>query len=234
MIVKNSKAFIKGSLLALSFFGILLVIFAPIFGDGQNGLVFSDAMFNRLSKGSSYFIPKVREGAQAFAGTTFSVTIKLDQPAIASAVLAKAGMTTKTSDAGTAISGDLGKLLASALNDADAMFANDGAKIAARYARNEKEVMEAWWSVLKATDKAMKKQHKVEEANAVSAVMKKGVEPAYNFYGIESQKVTEKAGLMTGLLIFYVIYTMWWGFAIFYLFEAVGLTMKKAKVKKEV
>jgi nucleotide-binding universal stress UspA family protein len=27
---------------------------------------------------------------------------------------------------------------------------------------------------------------------------------------------------------------MWWGFAIFYMFDGIGLTMKKAKVKKEV
>ena len=65
-------------------------------------------------------------------------------------------------------------------------------------------------------------------------VTKKAVETAHNFYGIEAQKVTEKAGLMTGLLVFYVVYTMWWGFAIFYLFEGLGLTMKKAKVKKEI
>jgi capsid portal protein len=65
-------------------------------------------------------------------------------------------------------------------------------------------------------------------------VMKKAVEPAYNFYKIESQKVVDKAGIMSGLLIFYVAYTMWWGFAIFYMFDGIGLTMKKAKVKKEV
>jgi hypothetical protein len=39
---------------------------------------------------------------------------------------------------------------------------------------------------------------------------------------------------MTFLLVFYVAYTMWWGFAIFYIFEGIGLSMKKAKVKKEV
>jgi hypothetical protein len=48
--------------------------------------------------------------------------------------------------------------------------------------------------------------------------------------GIKNKEV--KAGIMTGLLVFYVLYTMWWGFAIFYLFEGVGLTMKKAKIKK--
>ena len=65
-------------------------------------------------------------------------------------------------------------------------------------------------------------------------VMKKAVEPAFNFYKIEAQKVIDKAGVMTGLLVFYVAYTMWWGFAIFYMFDGIGLTMKKAKVKREV
>jgi hypothetical protein len=46
--------------------------------------------------------------------------------------------------------------------------------------------------------------------------------------------VKEKAGLMTFLLVFYVAYTLWWGFAIFFIFEGIGLTMSKAKVKKEV
>ena len=46
--------------------------------------------------------------------------------------------------------------------------------------------------------------------------------------------VVDKAGIMTGLLVFYVAYTMWWGFAIFFMFDGIGLTMKKAKVKKEV
>jgi hypothetical protein len=27
---------------------------------------------------------------------------------------------------------------------------------------------------------------------------------------------------------------MWWGYAIFFLFDGIGLSMKKAKVKKEV
>ena len=65
-------------------------------------------------------------------------------------------------------------------------------------------------------------------------VMKKAVETAYNFYGISPERVSDRIGLMTGLLVFYVVYTLWWGFAIFFIFEGIGLTMKKAKVKKEV
>jgi capsid portal protein len=94
--------------------------------------------------------------------------------------------------------------------------------------------MESWHTMLKGVDKSLKKQGKIEEAKIVSDVMKKAVEPAYNYYKIESQNVVDKAGIMTGLLVFYVAYTMWWGFAIFFMFDGIGLTMKKAKVKKEV
>jgi hypothetical protein len=62
----------------------------------------------------------------------------------------------------------------------------------------------------------------------------KGVEPAYNYYGVPAESVSSKAGVMTALLVFYVVYTMWWGYAIFYMFDGMGLSMKKAKVKKEV
>ncbi len=74
----------------------------------------------------------------------------------------------------------------------------------------------------------------IEEAKIVSDVTKKAIEASYNFYGIQAQQVSDHAGLMTFVLVFYVVYTMWWGFAIFYIFEGIGLSMKKAKVKKEV
>jgi hypothetical protein len=132
------------------------------------------------------------------------------------------------------ISGNLGAVMSRILQDADDMYKNDGKKVADRYGIDEKEAMSSWWNVLKIMDKELKKQSKIAEAKIVSDVMKKAVEPAYNYYKVEAQQVADKAGIMTGLLIFYVAYTMWWGFAIFYMFDGIGLTMKKAKVKKEV
>jgi len=93
--------------------------------------------------------------------------------------------------------------------------------------------MKNWWTALGKIDKKLKKEKNIEEAKAVAEVTKKAVEPGYNFYKIEGEKVVDHAGMMSGLLVFYVAYTMWWGYAIFYLFDGIGLTMKKAKVKKE-
>jgi len=237
MIVKNNKAFSVGAFLAVSFFGVLTLIFSPIFGEGKNGLVYSDDMFNRLSKGSSYFIPKVAKSNEAIKGTQVSLVIKLEkaeQSETALKVLTAAGTGAQNTGAGIELKGDLGAVMVKVLQDADDMFKNDGKKVADRYGMDEKEAMTSWWNMLKVMDKELKKQGKIPEAKVVSDVMKKAVEPAFNFYKIESQKVVDKAGIMTGLLVFYVAYTMWWGFAIFYMFDGIGLTMKKAKVKKEV
>lgn len=238
MIAHNKKALGTGLFLAVTFFGVLALIFSPVFGEGKNGLVFADDMFNKLSKGSSYFIPAVAKNNEKFATTEVAVVIKLEKPEqmnpLALKLLATSGAQANTASPEIRISGNLGSVMTQVLADADDMFRNDGAKVAGRYGADEKEVMSSWWNILKGMDKELKKQGRIPEAKIVSDVMKKAVEPAYNFYKIEDQQVSEKAGMMVGLLVFYVMYTMWWGFAIFYMFEGIGLTMKKAKIKKEV
>jgi hypothetical protein len=237
MLVRNKKAFNMGGLLSLSFFGVLFLIFSPIF-NGKNGLVFSDDLFNKLSKGSSYFIPAVTNNVKKFVGKPFSITIKMDKPeAVQQAVKMLAvvpGMQAEPKGGELTVKGDLGDFLANILVDSDAMYNNNGEKIFSKYQMDEREVMSTWWSILNKMDKELKKQKSIEESNIVSEVSKKGIEPAFNFYKIDAQSVADKAVTMTGLLVFYVVYTMWWGFAIFYLFDGLGLSMKKAKVKKEV
>lgn len=237
MIVKNKMEFAKGAFLAVTFAGVLALIFSPVFGYGRNGLVYADDMFNKLSKGSSYFIPKVTKSNEQFANTTIAVSVKLEKPEQIDGtvkLLAVAGIEAKKADSELQINGSLGALMTKILQDSDDMYKNNGAAVAARYGTEEKKVMESWHNMLKGVDKALKKQGKIEEAKIVSDVMKKAVEPAYNYYKVEAQNVVDKAGIMTGLLVFYVAYTMWWGFAIFFMFDGIGLTMKKAKVKKEV
>ncbi len=238
MAATNKTSLGIGIVMALSFFGMLSLIFSPVFGEGKNGLIFADDLFNKLSKGSSYFIPKVAKNSEEFNATTVALVIKLDKPdqmnPLALKLLATTGASAHTASPEIKLTGNLGAILGQVLSDADRMFQNDGAAIAGRYGTDEKEVMTSWWQILKGMDKELKKQGKVAEAKMVSDVMKKAVEPAYNYYGVIPRQVSEKAGVMTGLLVFYVAYTMWWGFAIYYIFEGIGLTMKKAKIKKEV
>lgn len=242
MLIVNKKAFSIGVFLAISFAGILLLIFTPIFGQdangrGMTGLQFSDHMFNKLSKGSSNFIPALHAQNAAFMGKPMAVDILLDQPervATAQKLLTAAGARVTANGTAMRIEGDLGAIMAHILRDAAHMYANDGAALAKTYGLDAMKVMETWWHVLKHTDKALKKALLVPEANLVHAVKNRAVETSYNFYAIPAEQVADEWPLVSGLLVFYVLYTMWWGFAIFYLFEGMGLTMKKAKVKKEV
>ncbi|MEW6053920.1 MAG: hypothetical protein AB1552_09060 [Nitrospirota bacterium] len=245
-----------GIILAISFFVVLFLMFSPIFpktpeGKPQNGLQWADEMFNQLAKGSSYFIPKVQKNNEQFMGKMFSVTINISKPEdkpgesekraerASKLFTVNPGSTVEVNGAEMKIEGDLGMVLKAALEDADVMFRNEGDKIKAKYAEamatdDEKQMFRQWNNVLPKIDKAFKKEKKIEEAKIVSDVTKKAIEASYNFYKVDAVKVKDKAGMMTTLLVFYVVYTMWWGYAIFFIFEGIGLSMKKAKVKKEV
>jgi len=236
-LIRNKKTFNLGLMLGVTFLGVLVLIFMPIFGDGKNGLEFSDDLFNKLSKGSSYFIPKLEEKVKKVAGKSFSINIKMDKPEAAEKavkILLASGAQVGVQDLQLKLSGDMGSLMGAVLKDSDTMYKDNGAEVKSRYGIEEKEVMALWWSVLTRMDKEFKKEKKIEESEVISEVVKKGVEPAYNFYGIPAQSVLDKAFTMTALLVFYVAYTMWWGYAIFYLFDGLGMSMKKSKVKKEV
>ena len=103
----NSKTFAVGALLAVSFFAVLALIFAPVFGadkDGKamNGLTYADDLFNKLSKGSSYFIPKLQKSAQGFVGRPFAAEVKIEkaETAALAANLFTAAGATATADGG--------------------------------------------------------------------------------------------------------------------------------------
>jgi len=232
----NKGPFLIGIGLAFSFLAVLFLIFSPIF-QGKNGLNFADDLFNKLSKGSSYFIPKISKNIEKAVGTPFNITLdtenarELEQTA---KLLASAGARVEFQGKTLRAEGDLGNLLKNALRDADYMFRNEGEKLLALYGCDERETLQRWWTALSNMEKFLKKNLKFEESKIVSEVVKKGVEPAYNFYGVESQQVSNRTGIMTFLLLFYIVYTLWWGFAIYYLFEGFRLSMRKAKVKKEV
>jgi len=236
MLIRNKKYFSIGVLLTLGFFGLFLLIISPVF-KGKNGLEYADDIFNKLAKGSSYFVPKVAKNNEKLMGKQFSVTITYDKAEDAqrtATLLMASGAKVEQKEGSLKIEGDLGKVLAAVTKDSDFMYKNDGESVKNAYGYDEKKVMKDWWQALNKIDKAFQASKLFDDAKTVSDVNKKVVEAGYNFYKIEAVKVSERAGVMTGLLLFYVLYTLWWGFAIFYLFEGIGLTAKKAKVKKEV
>lgn len=255
--IKEKKKFLTGLMLLASFFAVLFWIFTPTFGDGMNGLQFADDMFNRLSKGSSYFIPKVADNNEKFMGKEIDVKFSVETPEIAESaamLFESSGAAAKADGQNVHVKGDLGRVLASALEDADNMYHNDGQKVVMKYgydggeavlvkfgdekaraghAKGEKVLVNSWWQSLSKIEKKLAKNKQVAEAKMVSDVTKKAIEPGYNFYQVKAAKVSDHAAILAGLLVFYIGYTLWFGFGIFYLFEGMGLSMSKAKAKAE-
>jgi len=236
MLIKDKGSFAKGVLLAITFLVVLVIMFLPYFGHGENALRAADRLFNSIAKGSTNYIPDMLKKNKAFEGAKFDVALKFkDQQAAqqASKLLTSAGATTKEEAGQLKVAGDLGAVMAASLKDSEAMFHNRDAELQTKYGFPGREVLYTWWSAFKEMDKDLKKQAKFKEAAFVGDVVKKGVEVGYNFFKIEPESASSKAGILSFSLIFYVIYTLWWGIAALYIFEGIGLQMK-AGAKKEV
>jgi hypothetical protein len=226
--IADKKKFFGGFVLLAAFIVVLIIIFSPVF-KGQNGLEYLDALYNCISKGSAYYIPKVKEETGNFVGKSIEVVVSIsdEKQAKQTALLfEKGGASVSVDGASLRITGDLGKILENSLADADKMYQNDGKAVSEKYGYNERQVLFNWWKALNAMDKDLKKQKKFKEAKIVALVIKKGVEPSYNYYKVEPQQISDRFGIVIFSLVFYVVYTLWYGFAIMYMFEGWGMKLE--------
>ncbi len=225
--IANKALFTKGAVLLGAFFAVLFTMFMPLTEHG-NFLNYMDNLYNMISKGSAYYIPKMRDESAAFKGTQISVEITMatDKQAAGTAPLfLKGGATVNQNGTQLNISGDLATIMENCLADADAMFANNGKIVKDKYGYNEKEVLFNWWTAINKMDYALKKQEKFPEAKLLGNVNQRAVECAFNYYTIKPEKIADKFGIVIFSLVFYVIYTLWFGFAIMFMFEGWGMKL---------
>jgi hypothetical protein len=226
--MENRKKLYGGFGLLIGFVVVLIIIFSPVF-KGQNGLEYLDDLYNSISKGSAYYIPKVKAETDTFSGRSVTATIEMkdeSQTQQTAALFMKGSALVNISGTRLKIEGDLGKILANCLADAGLMYMNDGQAISSKYGYNERQALFNWWQALTAMDKVLKKQKQFQEAKTVDLVIKKAVETSYNYYQIEPQKISDRAFIVFFSLVFYVIYTLWYGFAVMFLFEGWGLKLE--------
>jgi hypothetical protein len=226
--IKKKKKFYLGLVMLIGFFGVLAVMFAPLF-DGYNFLEYMDRLFNSIAKGSAYYIPKVREDIKQMGESSVDLTLTMDSPVQAqqtAPLFMQAGMPVNVSDAKLRVNGSFGKMLTACLEDADAMYHNNGKVLADKYGYNERQALYNWYKALKSAEKALQNEKKFKEAKVVVQLNQKALETAYNFYQIEPQKIIDRLGLVIFALTFYVIYTLWYGFAILFMFEGWGMELE--------
>jgi len=226
--IHDTKEFGIGLALITAFFLALFVIFSPLFEGGTNALDYLDSTFNSVSKDSAYYIPGVVEKAKQHDGTAVTLSIQAtddNQATRMAKLFTTAGATATTEGAQLRVSGDLGKLLTAVLADADLMFKNEGAAVSAKYGIEEKRVLYDWHQALTAMTKDLNKQEQFKAAKTLRDVQTKAVEPAYNYYGVKAVPMRNMLWVALAALVGYVLYTIWYGYAILFLFEGWGLKL---------
>ncbi len=227
--IHDRRQFTIGVVLMAGFLGGLVLVFRPMLANGQNTLDYLDGVFNSTSKASAYYIPAARAKASALGGTAIALKIRAkgaEQARNVETLLRAAGATVAREGATLSITGDLGRILEAALADAAAMFGNDGAQVSARYGIEERRVLHAWHVGLGEAAKELDRQGLFREASTVRDAMTKGLEPAYNYYGVTAVAMRDMIWIALAALVGYVIYTVWYGFAILFLFEGWGVKLE--------
>jgi hypothetical protein len=75
-------------------------------------------------------------------------------------------------------------------------------------------------------EKDLNKAKEFEKAKVVKNAMTKAIEPAYNYYGVQAKPVKDEVVLLIFALTFYVVYTVWYGFGVLFLFEGMGIRLE--------
>jgi hypothetical protein len=223
----QKQSIFKGVALLGSFLLVLVLLFLPLFS-GHNALEFLDNLYNSISKGSANYLPGVKEEILQFKNREIRVSFSMadEKQATQTAQLFEAGGSrAQVEGKSVTIEGDMAGFLLSALDDAEKMYTNQGEHLRNKYGYEERRAMYNWWGALKAMDFELSKQKLFKEAKLVSVVQNKAIETAYNYYGIEAQSIRDKYGIVIISLVFYVVYTLWYGFGVLYLFEGLGLKL---------
>ncbi len=226
--IARKGIFVRGFVMMIGFVVLLVIFFLPVF-EGKNGLNYMDQLYNSISKASAYYIPKMTEETEGYLNHMVGLTLHMqdDQTAEQCARLfEKGGAEAALSGHILRVSGDLGKILENCLDDAEAMYRNDSDHISKKYGYDGRLALYNWWLIFREMDKDLKKQKMFKEAKIVTEIKDKAVECSYNYFGIEPQRIMDKIGIVIFSLVFYVIYTLWYGFAYLYMFEGWGMQLE--------
>lgn len=222
------KTFYKGLGMMAAFLVVFVLIFMPLF-NGQNGLEYLDDLYNSISKGSAYYMDKLRGEVKPFEGQNVELTLETkstDQAEKSARLIEESGASVILQDNTLTVEGGLGALMLNCIDDSDLMYYNKGEELSEKYGYNEKEVVYNWWRLNKLIEKELQEQKSFKAALMLDRIQKRAVEASYNYYTIEPEKIGSKWGIVAFSLIFYVVYTLWYGFAIMYMFEGAGLRLE--------
>lgn len=247
MIIADRGKFIIGSVLLLAFVVVLILMFVPLFGPQRNlhFIDYAQQILNSLAKGSAYFIPKLRKDLEGWKGRELNINVSLsalgknpeEVRALAEKILPVAipeGFEIR--EGKLYLKTDMAQLLGVIVDDSEVMYFNRGEVLRNKYqVSDEKAVLRFWHSLLSRVERKLYvEEKKFAEAEIIKEVKIKAIEPAHNYYGTPISSVKENPLPLALLLIWYIVYTIWYGVGTLYFFEGLGFTAKKPKKKREI
>ncbi|WP_320172239.1 hypothetical protein [Maridesulfovibrio sp.] len=225
--IVSKKEFTSGVVLLGVFFVVLAIMFQPIF-KGKNALAYLDSMYNSISKGSVNYIASLRGNVKDFGPKDVAIKLSYssqEQAEQSEQLFGKAGVTVVRDGKVLEVKGSVQAILYSCLDDADLMYHNKSGELEGKYGIEARRTTYNWWTSLGLMEKAFNGQKEFKVAKLSTTVKKKAVETAYNYYEIVPMDITDELGVVIFSLIFYVVYTLWYGFAIMFVFEGWGLNL---------
>jgi hypothetical protein len=227
MSVIKAKQLGIGIFLMVTFLAVMIAIFMPLI-NGENALDYLDNLYNSISKGSAHYIPKVEHLVEDHGSEVVTLNLKMDnseEARKAEVLFSGAGATTAVENDTLMVNADLQAIFTACLADAEAAYQNENETFVDRYGVDARPALHSWWQALKAMEKDLNRQKLFPAAQLTHTVQAKTVECAYNYYGIEAQAIKDRWGTVLFSLVFYVLYTVWYGYAIMYIFEGLGFEL---------
>jgi len=230
----DKKQITLGTITLVAFFVVLILMFLPFFS-GKNSFQAADDFFNSIAKGSSNYFETVKTLIKEGKLTELNIEVskKVDMGNNFETLLRRAGVHIETQGDKLKIKTNYSELLGKIVKDCEDGYFENSKAIEERYGLKPRIVLYTWWNLLKEIEKELKLKKQFNEAKITNEVIAKAVEVSYNFYGIKAEKVRDKFGILLFVLVFYVFYTLWYGYGILWLCNGLGLEMKAGK-KKEV
>ena len=164
---------LQSFVLIVSFSGVLVLMFMPLF-DGQTPLQFADSLYNSISKGSAYFIPAMKKTAARYDNTAVSANLVFgdeDQARQVARLFEASGAQAAVNGRELKVNGNLGRILASSLEDCDAMYHNEEARVQSKYGYDARAALYNWWAAFHELQRELKTQNHFQQAKTVSQVV---------------------------------------------------------------
>ncbi|AWB10867.1 hypothetical protein TDSAC_1528 [Thermodesulfobium acidiphilum] len=259
--LSNRRKFQLGLLGIISFMAMLIVWLSPVAPGHLTGLQWADQFFNGLTKASAYQFPKVFKESENFVGKPFVLNYKAANESDAKMLerlYTSFGAKVDAQGTSLTISGDLGKVSQGILSYSEDFFNNRRKDMTNVLGFDSKDGLYAIYLSQKALEKYYLRNNQAAELKFVREILERAIEPAYNFDGIvaagspkpvegeyaigalrhypsieQSPIGVREMIILTGLIIFYLLYTCWYGFSLMYLLEGAGISKLSKKARKE-